>query len=167
MVHTTSLHSHCPPSEIIRKTCDLRLIKINNFCESALNDGLCLAVNSRLDFVYEMCFHYNWYGFYTDILLVSLDKIHPKYISGGAQTFRDIMAWSPFLEIDISLWISVAFSIIHPCNNFGLWTVNRKWGKWLTLHSDYVKMCNGSHIKIKILAGLHLGANFWYPLIYI
>ena len=47
------------------------------------------------------------------------------------------MVWSPFLEIYFPLWISV--SCMHPCNNFGLWTVNNKSEECVTLHSDFFR----------------------------
>ena len=32
---------------------------------------------------------------------------------------------------------NVNFSIMHPCNDFGLWTVNKKLDEYVTLHSNF------------------------------
>jgi len=47
------------------------------------------------------------------------------------------MCISQFLEIDSSM---TNFSIMHPCNHFDLWTVNKKSEKCVTLHRHYVQM---------------------------
>ena len=101
-----------------RKSAILRSIKIGKFCESALNDRLCSAVSSWLDFVYELiwclvstcsptlCVEINFVG-------LASKKCSQSTFPGGAQTFRCIMAcmvWSPFLETR---------------NIFGVWTINR------------------------------------------
>ena len=77
---------------------------------------------------------------------------------GVLKHLRCIMVWSPFLETDFSLWISVSYTHVTIL-------VNRWWWKCVHLHSDYVKMSYGSHIKIKILGGLLLGdfKNFLKP----
>ena len=60
---------------------------------------------------------------------------------------------------------NVNFSIMHPCNNFGLWTVNTKLDECVTLHSNSLEMSYELNIKIKCLAPLHLGdvKNFLIP----
>ena len=80
--------------------------------------------------------------------------MHSKYISGGAHTFMCIVVRSQFLEIDSSM---MNFSVMHPCNNFGLWTVNKKSEECVTLHSDFLEMSYELKIKIKFLAPLLLG----------
>ena len=64
------------------------------------------------------------------------------------------MVCSQFLEIRLLI---VNFSVIHPCNNFGLWTVNKKSEECVTLHSDFSEMSYELSIKIKFLAPLLLG----------
>ena len=44
--------------------------------------------------------------------------------------------------------------------NFGLWTVNTKSEKCVTLHSDFLEMSYESHIKMKFLAPL---PSYYYP----
>ena len=60
---------------------------------------------------------------------------------------------------------NVNFSIMHPCNNFGLWTVNKKLDECVTLHSNFLEMSYELNIKMKCLAPLHLGdvKNFLIP----
>ena len=55
---------------------------------------------------------------------------------------------------------------MHPCNNFGLWTVNKKLDECVTLHSNFLEMSYELNIKMKCLAPLHLGdvKNFLIPL---
>ena len=31
-------------------------------------------------------------------------------------------------------------SVMHPCNNFGLWPVNKKSEECVTLHSDFLEI---------------------------
>ena len=54
---------------------------------------------------------------------------------------------------------------MHPCNNFGLWTVNKKLDECVTLHSKFLEMSYELNIKMKCLAPLHLGDvnNFLIP----
>ena len=47
--------------------------------------------------------------------------------------------------------------VMHPCTNFGLWTVNNKLEEFVTLHSDFLEMSYELNIKIKCLAPLLLG----------
>ena len=49
------------------------------------------------------------------------------------------------------------FSVIHPCNNFGPWTVNKKSEECVTLHSNFLEMSHELNIKMKFLAPLLLG----------
>ena len=49
------------------------------------------------------------------------------------------------------------FSVMHPCNNFGLWTVNKK--KSEALHSDFLEISYELNIKMTFLLSLLLG-NF-------
>ena len=49
------------------------------------------------------------------------------------------------------------FSVMHPCNNFGLWTVNKKSEECVTLHSDLLEMSYELNIKMKFLTPLLLG----------
>ena len=49
------------------------------------------------------------------------------------------------------------FSVMDPCNNFGLWTVNTKSEECLTLHSDFLEMSYELNIRITFLAPLVLG----------
>ena len=49
------------------------------------------------------------------------------------------------------------FSVMHPCNNFGLWTVNKKSEERVTLHNDFLEMSYELNMKIKFLAPLLLG----------
>ena len=60
---------------------------------------------------------------------------------------------------------NVNFSIMHPCNNFGLWTVNKKLEECVTLHSNFLEMSYELNFKMKCLAPLHLGdvKNFLIP----
>ena len=60
---------------------------------------------------------------------------------------------------------NVNFSVMHPCNNFGLWTVNKKLEECVTLHSNFLEMSYELNIKMKCLAPLHLGdvKNFMIP----
>ena len=63
------------------------------------------------------------------------------------------------IHLDV-LWYglpNVNFSIMHPCNTFGLWTVNKKSEEFVTLHSDFLEMSYKLNIKMKCLAPLHLG----------
>ena len=52
---------------------------------------------------------------------------------------------------------NVNFSIMHPCNHFGLWTVNKKLDECVTLYIDFLEMSYELNIKMKCLAPLHLG----------
>ena len=54
---------------------------------------------------------------------------------------------------------------MHPCNNFGLWTVNKKLDECVTLHNNFLEMSYELNIKMKCLAPLHLGdvKNFLIP----
>ena len=49
------------------------------------------------------------------------------------------------------------FSIMHPCNNFGMWTVNDKLDECVTLCSNFLEMSYELNIKMKFLAPLLLG----------
>ena len=46
---------------------------------------------------------------------------------------------------------------MYPCNNFGLWTVNKKLEEYVTLHSDFLQMSYELNIKMKCVAPLLLG----------
>ena len=49
------------------------------------------------------------------------------------------------------------FRVIHPCNNVGLWTVNKKSEECVTLYSDFLEMSYELNIKMKYVAPLLLG----------
>ena len=66
------------------------------------------------------------------------------------------MVCSQFLEIDSSM---MNFSVMYPCNNFGLWIVNKKSEECVTLHSDFLEMSYELNIKMTFLDPLLLG-NF-------
>ena len=55
--------------------------------------------------------------------------------------------------------------VVRPIVEFGLWTVNRKSEKCVTLHSDFLEMSYELHIKMKFLVSLLLGdvKNFLIP----
>ena len=57
------------------------------------------------------------------------------------------------------------FSIMHPCNNFGMWTVNKKSEECVTLHSDVLEMSYELNIKMECVVPLLQGdiKNFWIP----
>ena len=59
----------------------------------------------------------------------------------------------------------VDFSIMHQCNNFGMWTVNKKSEECVTFHSDFLEMSYKLNIKIKCVVPLLLGdaKNFLIP----
>ena len=60
------------------------------------------------------------------------------------------------------------FSVMHPCNNFDMWTVNNKSEECVTLQSDLLEMSYELHIKMKCLNSLLLGdvKNFLIPLVH-
>ena len=157
------------------------MIKIDNFCHSALNGRLCLAdVHGYILFMKLVFIIINTVSIpkiVVDINFVGLTSIKctHNYISGGAQiyTCRCVMVWSQFvcditikikrIEIYFPLWISIY--IMHPCNNFDLWTVNKKSEECVTSHSDFLEMFYGLNIKVKCMAPLLLGDvnNFLIP----
>ena len=96
-------------------------------------------------------------------MCVSFEFINGSYDENDDKSY-DTRGIKKFLKSPRSNFRRL-FIIIHPCNKFGMWTVNRKWVEMCDFHSDYVKMSYGSHIKIKILAGLLLGdfKNFLIP----
>ena len=49
------------------------------------------------------------------------------------------------------------YSAMHPCNHFGMWTVNKKSEECVTFHSDSLEMSYKLNTKIKCLALLLLG----------
>ena len=87
------------------KSAILRLIKIDNFCESTLNDILCLAVTGM--FMVRFC---SWIVFslklicFLDQHFVGLTSIKctQNTFPGGAQKCWCFIVWSPFLETDFS-----------------------------------------------------------------
>ena len=56
---------------------------------------------------------------------------------------------------------------MHPCNNFGMWTVNKMSEECVTLHSDLLEMSYELNIKMKSVAPLLLGdvKNLLTPLV--
>ena len=48
------------------------------------------------------------------------------------------------------------FSVMHPCNNLGLWTVNKKSKECVTLQNDFLEMLE-LNIRMTFLAPLLLG----------
>ena len=76
--------------------------------------------------------------------------MHSKYIPGGAHTFMCNMVCSQFLEIDSSM---MNFSVMHRCNNFGLWIVNKTSEECVTLHNDFLQMSYELNIKMKFTFG--------------
>ena len=46
---------------------------------------------------------------------------------------------------------------MHPCNNFGMWTVNKKSEECVTLHNDFLEMSYELNIKMKCVAPLLQG----------
>ena len=55
---------------------------------------------------------------------------------------------------------------MHPCNNFGMWTVNKKSEQCVTLHIDFLVMSDDYlSIRTKCVAPLLLGdvKNFLIP----
>ena len=49
------------------------------------------------------------------------------------------------------------FSVMHPCNNFGLWTVNKKLEECVTWQNDFLEMSYELDIRMTFLAPLLLG----------
>ena len=49
------------------------------------------------------------------------------------------------------------FSVMHPCNNFGPWTVNKKSEEYVTLQNDLLKMSYELNMRMTFLAPLLLG----------
>ena len=62
----------------------------------------------------------------------------------------------------------VDFSNMHPCNDFGMWTVNKESEGCIILHSDFLKMSYEFNIKMQCVAPLLQGhvKNFMIPLVY-
>ena len=46
---------------------------------------------------------------------------------------------------------------MHPCNNVGPWTVNKKSEECVTMHSAFLEMSYELNIKMKCVAPLPLG----------
>ena len=57
---------------------------------------------------------------------------------------------------------------MHPCNDFGMLTDNKKSEECVTLHSDFSEMSYELNIKMKCVTPLLLGdvKNFLIPLVY-
>ena len=49
------------------------------------------------------------------------------------------------------------FSVMHPCNHFGMWTINKKSEECVTLQDDSLEMSYELHIRMTFLAPLLLG----------
>ena len=54
---------------------------------------------------------------------------------------------------------------MHPCNKFGMWTVNKKSEECVTLDSDFLEMSYELDIQMKCVAPLLMGdvKNFLIP----
>ena len=55
----------------------------------------------------------------------------------GVLTHRGVLSCEVHFLKQTSHYMN--FIIIHPCNNFGLWS-DKRWGNCVTLHSDFVEM---------------------------